>query len=254
MDSRDRPTVSAVVITYNEERNIRRCLESITWVDEIILVDSESRDKTVEIAKEFTNNIFIHPWSGFPPQRNFGISKAKGTWILILDADERVTLDAKKEITNWVISSEIMEYSAAQVPRKNFFFGRWLKFGGTYPDLQWRLFRNGKVCYDEKTLDTPLIEGNYKVLSKPFEHFTGERISDRIRKIYRETDYKAKELLKFRKRVYWFDILFRPMAAFMKIYLIKQGFRDGIQGYLYSSLFSFYTFVRYVKLWELTRE
>ncbi len=253
MASKDRPTVSAVVITYNEEKNIRSCLESLQWVDEIIVVDSESRDATVDIAHAFTDRIFIRPWPGFPAQRNFGISQATGEWILILDADERVSPEAKEEISDWLSGPEAARCAAAQVPRRNFFFGKWLRFGGAYPDLQWRLFRRGKIRYDEQSLDTPLIDGPCARLSSPFDHYTGERIADRIRKIYRETDHKARERLTRKRRVYWYDLLFRPAAAFFKTYILRQGFRDGIEGYLYGALIGFYTFVRYVKLWDLTR-
>ena len=249
-----RPPVSAVVITYNEEGNIQRCLESLHWVDEIVLVDSESKDKTVEIAREFTDRIFSRRWPGsFSSQRNFGMAQAKGDWVLILDADERVTPEAQKEISTWLKSLEAMSYAAAQVPRRNFFFGKWLRFGEAYPDLQWRLLKKGKVCYDEQTSDTALIDGPCKLLSEPFDHFTGDGIADRIRKSWRDADYKAKEMLVAKRNAHWSDILFRPVATFIKIYLIKQGFRDGMEGYLYSALASFYTFIRYVKLWVLAR-
>ncbi|MFY9270194.1 MAG: glycosyltransferase family 2 protein, partial [Candidatus Manganitrophaceae bacterium] len=138
MASRGRATISAVVITYNEEGNIRGCLESLRWVDEIVLVDSQSSDRTVSIAREFTDRIFVRifvrPWPGFPAQRNFGIAQATGEWILILDADERVTPEAQREIATWLASPESQEYAAAQVPRRNYFFGKWLRFGGAYPD------------------------------------------------------------------------------------------------------------------------
>ncbi len=253
MALRAKPTVSAVVITFNEEHRLRGCLESLGWVDEIVVVDAESRDRTVEIAKAFTERVFVRPWPGFPAQRNFGIAHTTGEWIVVLDADERVTADARSEISAWLRRPEADRYAAAKVPRRNFFFGRWLRFGGAYPDLQWRVFRNGKIRYDEQTLDTPVIDGPWTVLTHAFDHVTGETLADRIRKIQRETDYKARERLADKRRVSWFDLFVRPLATFFKIYVVKQGFRDGVEGLLYSVLAGFYTYVRYVKLWELVR-
>jgi glycosyltransferase involved in cell wall biosynthesis len=248
------PKISGLVITLNEERHIRKCLESLSWVDEIIVVDSESRDQTVAIAKEFTELVYIRPWPGFPVQRNFGISKATGQWILVLDADERIPHEARQEILTWLESSEADDYAAALVPRKNFFFGKWIQYGGAYPDPQYRIFRKGKVRYDEATLDTPLVSGPIKNLTNPFDHLTGETVADRVRKISRETNYKARTLLERSARASWVDILFRPIVNFVKFYILKQGFRDGIEGYIQSGFASFHTFLRYAKYFEILRQ
>lgn len=248
------PKISGLVITCNEERHIRECLESLSWVDEMIVVDSESSDRTIDIAKEFTELVFIQPWPGFPMQRNFGMGKATGQWILILDADERITHEARQEIVTWLTSSEANEYAAALVPRKNFFFGKWIRYGGAYPDPQYRIFRKGKVQYDEATLDTPLVNGATKLLANPFDHLTGETVADRVRKISRESHYKARMLLERKSRVSWIDVLFRPIVNFMKFYVLKQGFRDGIEGYIYSGFASLHTFLRYVRCIELIEQ
>lgn len=246
--------ISAVVITYNEEKNIRGCLESLKWVDEIILVDSKSIDKTLEIAKEYTNQIFIQPWPGrCSPQRNFGLQKALGEWIIIVDADERVTLEAQDEIMAWVNSPASKDYAAVQVPRRNYFFGKWLRYGGVFPDLNWRILKKGKVTYDENTNDTPLVEGQTKILSQPFDHFTGEDLSTRFRKLRRNAHNKARERIEMNQKVNGFDFIIRPLGAFIKLYIIKQGFRDGIEGFIYCALESFSTFIRYVKIWESSR-
>ena len=248
------PKISGLVITLNEERHIRKCLESLSWVDEIIVVDSESSDRTVDIAKEFTELVFIRPWPGFPVQRNFGISQATGQWILVLDADERIPPEARHEILTWLKSSEADDYAAALVPRKNFFFGRWIQYGGAYPDPQYRIFRKGKVRYDAATLDTPLVSGATKLLTNPFTHLTGDTVADRVRKISRETNYKARILLERKARVSGVDMFFRPMVNFIKFYILKQGFRDGTEGYIQSGLASLHTFLRYAKYFELVRQ
>jgi len=249
-----RPTISAVIITYNEERRIRECLESIRWVDEIVLVDSESSDRSAAIARALGARVFTRRWPGcFSAQRNFGLAKATGEWVLILDADERVTPDGRREIEAWLERSEARSYVVAQVPRRNYFFGRWMRFGGAYPDYQWRLLRRGQVSYDEGTSDTPIFDGPSKLLSQPIDHFTGDSLSERIHKAHRDADYRARELAALRRRSSWFDLVVRPVAAFFKVYGTKRGFLDGIEGLLYAVLVSFSTFIRYTRLWELTR-
>lgn len=254
MMASSRPKISGVVITLNEERHIRNCLSSLAWVDEIVVVDAESKDRTVEIAKEFTDQVFTRPWQGFPSQRNYGIDKATGQWVLVLDADERITNEARQEISNWLLSPEANNYMAVLIPRRNFFFGKWIRYGGAYPDPQYRIFRKGKVRYDESTLDTPLIDGPTKLLVNPFDHFTGETVADRVRKIGLETNYKARMLLARKRKIFWSDLFFRPIINFIKFYILKQGFRDGIEGYIYSGFASFHTFIRYAKCVELIEQ
>lgn len=246
-----RTMVSAVVITKNEEKNLPGCLESLRWVDELIVVDSESADRTMEIAREYTDKVFVRPWCGFPSQRNFGIGNSSGDWIVILDADERFLTQTRDEILAWLGSEEAKEYVAGYFPRRNFVFGKWLRYGGIYPDLQCRLLRKGKVTYDENSLDTPLINGPRKVFCNPVDHFTGDHVGGRVKKVIRQSQFKAQEKLSKRRRVRWRDVMFRPIMAFVKMYLLKQGYRDGIEGFIYATLSSLHTFLCYAKMWEI---
>ncbi len=248
------PKISAMVITFNEERFLRDCLVSLDWVNEIVVIDAESQDGTVAIAKEFTDRVFIRPWTGFPEQRNFGIEQASYQWVLVLDADERVTPESKEEITTWLLDPEAEKYAAFLVPRRNFFFGKWIRFGGAYPDPQYRIFQKEKIRYDANTLDTPHIDGPTKLLVQPFDHVTGETVKDRIRKINRETNFKARMLLTQKERISWSDLFFRPIINFLNFFLFKQGFRDGIEGFIYSGLASFHTFLRYAKCLEIMEQ
>lgn len=251
MKPHPQPTISALIITLNEERYIRDCLSSVAWVDEIIVVDAQSTDQTITIAKEFTPHIFTRAWNGFPAQRNFGLSQTTKEWVLILDADERITREGRAEITTWLGSSEAHDYAAALIPRKNFFFGKWIRFGGAYPDPQYRLFKKGNVRYDEQSLDTPIIDGAVKHFTQPLEHLTGERVADRTRKIGRETTHKARMMLKKKERVTSLDLLVRPFINFVKCYILKQGFRDGVEGLICSGLATSHTFLRYAKRAEI---
>ncbi len=134
-------TVSAVVITKDEERNIAACLESLKWSDEIIVVDACSTDRTVDIAKGFTDRVYVRPWPGYGPQKNFAIDQAHATWILVLDADERVTDELQDEIRQVLQAGPSPELAGFEVPRRNYFYGQWIRGGGIYPDYQLRLFR-----------------------------------------------------------------------------------------------------------------
>lgn len=242
--------VSALVITRNEEENIRQCLESVSWADEIVVVDALSEDRTVEISRRFTDKVYLNPWPGFPAQRNFGLERTGGQWVLILDADERVTPEAREEMRACISRTDHDGVVAYQVPRRNHCFGRWLRWGGAFPDLQWRLFKRGFVRYDETTLDTPIVGGASGVFRNPIDHFTGRSIHQRLRKLDAETAFKAREIIARREVINWRDLIIRPLTAFLKIYLLKQGFRDGLHGLVYATLFSVHTFTRYVKAWE----
>ncbi len=242
--------ISAVVITRDEEQNIEECLESISWVDEIIVVDALSQDRTVEISRRFTDTIFLNPWPGFPAQRNFGLGRATGDWILILDADERVSPEGRQEILDRIGRADREGLVAYRIPRRNYFFGRWLRWGGAFPDVQWRLFKRGFVRYDETTLDTPVIGGASATMRVPLDHLTCRTIQEWLRKLDAETTFTVGRTMAKHRRVGWADVTLRPARTFVSTYLRKQGFRDGLHGLVYATLVSFYTFVRYVKAWE----
>lgn len=247
------PRLSALIITRNEAVNIQSCLESVGWVDEIVVVDAMSDDDTVEISRRFTDKVHLNPWRGFPAQRNFGLERTTGQWILILDADERVTPALRDEIVACITRADQNVVVAYQIPRRNYFFGRWLRWGGAYPDLQRRLFKRGFIRYDETTLDTPIVGGASGILRNPIDHLTGLSIHQRLSKIDAETGVKAREIIARRGAVGWSDLTLRAPIAFLKVYLLKQGFRDGMHGFVYALLCSFHTFARYAKAWELGR-
>ena len=248
--SRERTGVSALVITLNEEENIRQCLESVAWADEIVVVDALSEDRTVEISRRFTDKVFLNPWPGFAAQRNFGLERATGDWILILDADERVTPEARDEILACIARAGRTGVVAYQIPRRNYFFGRWLRWGGAFPDLQWRLFKRGFIRYDETTLDTPIVGGASAIVRVPLDNFTGRTIQERLRTLDVETTFAAERTMATHRRIGWADVTLRPARTFVSTYLRKQGFRDGLHGLVYATLVSFDTFVRYVKAWD----
>jgi glycosyltransferase involved in cell wall biosynthesis len=247
------PTVSALIITLNEEKNIRECLERLDWVDEIVVVDAESRDRTQSICSEFPVRWFQRPWPGFGPQKNFGIEQATGNWILIVDADERITPELKKEILAVIRNGT--PYSGFEIPRRNIFYGRWIRYGGAFPDYQLRLFRKNDGHYDQTPVHEKFIlKGTAGYLKAPFEHYTERVINDHFKKFDQYTSLAAFHEAERNRSPHWSQCTVNPILTFLKIYLLKRGFLDGVHGIIYSTFVAMYTFVKYAKLWELKQK
>src|SRR5881227_2262413 len=165
-----RGSVSAVVVTLNEEERLRACLESLTWADEIVVVDAESSDKTVQIAREFTDRVWVRPWPGFAGQKNFAIEQATGDWIFSVDADEEVPPELRVEI-GAVLEGRGESVQAYWVPRRNIFWGRWVRHGGLYPDWQVRLFRRGRGRFGTRAVhESVSVDGRVERLTGHLEH------------------------------------------------------------------------------------
>jgi len=245
------PTLAAVVITKNEEGNIGACLASLRWVQNIIVVDACSTDRTVEIAREYTPHVFIRSWPGFGPQKNYGIDQADADWIFIVDADERVTDDLKVDITR-AIATAPDDLMGFEIPRKNFFYGRWIQGGGLYPDPQLRLFRRRAGRYDDVLLHEHLrLEGRIDRLAAPLDHFSMPTIHDHVHKMMRYTSLGAQEKLKRRSRVTALDIAGRHLVTIVKTYVFRRGYRDGLHGVVVALFAGLHTFVKYAKAWEV---
>ena len=249
-----KPSLACVVITKNEEANIRHCLESIRWADEFIVVDAESCDKTVELARACRAKVFVRSWPGFGPQKNFAMAQASSDWILILDADERVTEELRGEIKACLDGGTSGAPMAYRIPRRNFFYGVWVRGGGVYPDYQVRLFRRGLARYNDVPVHENLIvEGEIGTLAGHLDHYTERRIQDHFKKFGLYTTLAAQEKAERVRTVGWTDLVFRPLVVLVKTYVLKQGYRDGVCGLIVCVFASMYTFVKYAKLWDLTR-
>lgn len=251
--SESRQSLSALVITLNEERNVADCLSSVAFADEIVVVDSGSADRTCEIAREMGAKVYENPWPGYGAQKNFGMEKATGDWILIVDADERVTPELREEISRLLAAPEEPSFAAFTVPRKNHEYGRWIAHGGTYPDRQMRLLRRGKGAYnDVEVHENLIVEGAIGELRSPLLHFSERNISERVTKGNRYSTLSAKERAK--RGIPWVGpshLLLHPAATFWKIFFMKQGFRDGVPGYLHAVMAAYQTFLKYCKLHEM---
>jgi glycosyltransferase involved in cell wall biosynthesis len=245
-------TISIVIATKNEEKMIKDCLNSVKWADEIILIDDYSEDKTVEIAKKFGAKVFLHKWLGFSGQKNYGFRKARGDWVLFLDADERVTAELKDEILGEINKTKNL-FSGYDIPRLNNILGKDMYFGGWYPDYQRRLVRREKFRgWRGKLHEEMIISGEIGVLKNNIYHITHRSISWMVNKSIIYSKIEAEELFRHNhpKMTWW--RFFRPMIQeFLYRLVRKMGWRDGIRGWIEAIYQSFSRFLVYAYLWEI---
>lgn len=242
--------VSVTVITRNEEGEIDACLQSLAWADEIVVVDSGSTDRTVEIARKYTEKVFHHEWPGYAAQKNWAIEQASHPWILSVDADERVSKTLQEEIRQVLGSSS--PSVGYLIPRKNFFLGRWIRHGGWSPDYVLRLFKRESGCFGERKVhESVTVRGPVGTLESPLEHYTYRSMEDYFDRMDRYSTLAAEEMFEQGKRANGIDLFLRPWATFIKMVFLRQGFRDGIDGLLLGRLYSVYTFSKYAKLYKM---
>ena len=243
--------ISAFVITSNEESNIAACLEALAWVDEIVVVDAMSTDRTREIASQHTNQVFSRPWEGYARAREYALSRCTFDWVLAIDADERVTPELRAEIER-VLGRPTRD--GFLIPRKAFFLGRWIKHCGWYPGYVLRLFRKDLAWVtDRKVHEGMRVKGTVGTLASPLVHYTYPTIGSYFARFDRYTTLAAEELRDRRVHVRATDFIFRPLFMFVKMYFFKLGILDGLEGLMLCTFSSFYVFVKYSKLREMSR-
>jgi glycosyltransferase involved in cell wall biosynthesis len=241
--------LSVVVITRNEERNIVACLEGVRWADEIILVDSDSKDATTTLARQFGAKIFVQPWKGFAEAKTFAVSQSRNQWILWLDADERVTPELGQEIRG--VLNENTAKAAYSVARRAYFLGRWMRHSGWYPGRVARLFDKNRATFSAVAVHEGLeVRGEVGELQNDLLHFTDPNLYHYLAKFNRYTSLASEESFAAMKRFRLVDVLLRPPWSFLKMYILKLGFLDGVQGLLLALFSSAYVFTKYAKLWE----
>jgi (heptosyl)LPS beta-1,4-glucosyltransferase len=240
--------ISVIIITKDEEKNISDCLKSVEWADEIILVDAESSDKTIELAKVFTNKIFIRKWEGYVPQKKYALSLASNEWVLSVDADERITPELKNEILN-ISSGDSDSY---KIRRKNFLLNKEITSCGWGNDYQLRLFKKEKTDLTDRLVHEGFtVDGKVGKLENPMLHYTFSSFTDYFNKINYYTSLKAEELFKQKRKVNGWTIFSHTVSAFFLFFINKRGFKDGVRGLIISLLHSVSTMLNYIKLWEL---
>jgi len=253
MTAESRATIAVCVITLNEEDRIGDCLASVAWADEILVVDSGSTDRTVAIARERGARVIAREWPGYVAQKNFALEQAATDWVLCLDADERVSPRLAEQIRGAVAAApgSIAGYRMA---RKTFYLGRWILHGGWYPDWKVRLVRRGRARWGGiDPHDRLEPEGPVGTLAGDLEHRTYRDITDHLLTIDRFTSVAAGELHARGRGGALAGMLLNAPAKFVKMYLLKAGFLDGLPGFIVAVLGSYYVFLKYAKLWELRR-
>jgi len=242
--------ISAIILTKNEEKNIARCLNSVGPIaDEIIIVDSGSTDKTLDIAREYTKKIFVNPWQNdFASQRNYALQKTTGEWVLSIDADEELPAELAEEIKQFLASNKSRDYAGMRVPRKNIIFGKWLRHGESWPDLQLRLFRSGNY-YRRAVHEVLDLQGQVGLFKNPILHYPYENTKQFIARADRYTEIEAEVLIKEKPNPHFWEMLAYPLAKFINVYFIKMGFLDGIRGLLFCGLLGYYSFQKRYKYW-----
>lgn len=243
--------ITATVITLNEEHNIAAALESLSWADEIIVVDSQSTDRTVEIARGFTDRIFVRSWPGYSAQKNFAAEQASNDWIFSLDADERVSRELANEIARLKDSAE-PEAAGFEMYRLTFYLGRWIKHSGWWPDYKLRLYDRTRARwrgdYVHETLE---VDGKIERLTGGILHYTVRDAAEHHLRMDRYTTLAAEQAYSQGMRASLVSLLVSPAVVFLRSYLLKLGFLDGVPGLAIARFAAHYEFLKNLKLWEM---
>jgi len=244
------PQLSVTIITYNEEANLQEALESVKWADDIVVVDAHSTDRTVEIARAYTDQVLIRAWPGFVAQKNFAVEQTHHEWVLSLDADERLSPALQEEIQG--LCRLGMTADAYYVPRRAYFLGRWIAHSGWYPDYKIRLFRKTHGRWQGGAVhESVQVTGVVQYLRGDLLHYPYRDLAHNLQTIDRYSTFGAEKLYAAGRRAHWYDVMLRPAGTFLKKYMLRQGFRDGYQGLLIAGLTAYGNFAKYAKLWEL---
>jgi glycosyltransferase involved in cell wall biosynthesis len=243
--------ISVVIITGNEENNIKDCLQSVKWAAEIIVVDSESTDATVKIAKEFTDKVIIHKWEGYAKQKSFAISMANNEWILSLDSDERVTMELAEEILNYDLQNS--KYDAFKIRRENYFIGKKISYCGWEKDFQLRLFRKSKTKLNNKLVHEGfIVDGQIGTLKNVIQHYSYKNFNDGFLKINEYSSLEAQE--KRERKVSSFRTILIPLLGFYQYYIARKGFKDGKHGLMISLMHAMTKLQVQMKIWEIQQK
>jgi glycosyltransferase involved in cell wall biosynthesis len=245
--------ISAAIVCQNEERNIKACLESVSWCDEIVVIDSGSTDKTVEIARKFTPKVIHNPWPGYVAQKNFALDHATCDWVLCLDADERCTPGLREAFERACGGGG--ELAGFETRRHVHYLGRWINHGGWFPDWKLRIIRRGRARWGGVDPHDKLIpDGPVRRLDAEIHHFTYRDFAHQIRVINHFSDVVTGEEISRGRRFSLLRTIFHPPTKFFVCYVWKLGFLDGFAGFAIAAASAFYVFARHVKLWERTRD
>ncbi len=243
--------ISVYVLTFNNLRTIEHCLKSLNWAEEIVIVDSFSTDGTFEICKRYTDKTYQVEFKGHRDQYQYAAGLTTRDWIMFVDADEEVPPELVEEIRR-ELDRETKEAVGFFIYRRTYYLGRWIRYGGWYPDGEIRLYRRDKGKWEGGLHAKVVVEGKVSVLKNQYLHYTYRDISDQIQTIDRYSRIAAEDMDQKGERFSLFKLLFHPPFRFVKEYLFKSGFRDGLPGLIIGVSTMFYVFIKYAKHWEST--
>jgi len=247
-----REKLTILVPTFNCERTLRQCLQSARWADELLVVDSFSRDGTLAIAQEFADRVLQHEYVNSAAQKNWAIPQARHEWVMVLDSDEHIPDPLRQQIQQALEAPG--DADAFRVRRRSYFFGRLIRHSGWQNDRLVRLFRRDRGRYEpfrvhaDVTVPGPVEDLDACLMHDPYEDF-----SDYLDTLDRYTTWAAEDLLARGRRAHWYTFLLRPGFSLVRNYVLRGGFLDGLQGLLLCHLSAFYVLVKYAKLWHLQR-
>ncbi len=243
--------ISAIIIVRNEESNMAAVCETVSWADEIVIVDSDSADRTVEIARRFTDRVFNRPFRGYKDKHEFADAQATGDWIFWIDADERVTPELHASIAALRTHSPELLPDGFRIARRTNFLGRWILHSGWYPDYVMRLYRKAGSYFDGVSPhETARVKGRVETLSGEFLHYTKRNLSEHCAVMDSYTTLAAEYLHAHGRRVGVAGLFGKSLGAFLRTYILKFGFLDGTPGLIIASQTASGVFSRYAKLWE----
>lgn len=250
-----REKISACITAANEETNIRRCLESLKWCDEIVVVDSFSTDRTPDICREYTDLVYSHRWLGYIGQKNLIKDLASHPWILFVDADEEISPELRDEIIDEFETGGNSRHAGYEFPRMVYYLGRWIRHGDWYPDAKLRLFRKDKgTCGGKEPHDKTTVSGLIKRFRNPMYHYTYVDIADHVSTLSRFSAITAQGKYEEGTSFMLADLVFRPFLRFLRCYFLKLGFLDGLPGFIIATTTAYGVFLKYARLWEITTQ
>lgn len=249
-----RDKISVCITACDEEDKISNCLQSVAWADEIVVVDSFSKDQTMAICRTFTDRVYQHEWLGYIGQKNLVKKMAQYPWILFIDADEEVSKELRDEILREFEAGDNRHVDGYAFPRKVRYLNRWIKHGEWYPDHKMRLFRTERgICAGKEPHDRITVPGKVRRLKGDLYHYTYANIHEQLETINKFSTITARDKFNSGMRFRWRDLIFRPAYRFFKAYILKRGFLDGPQGFIIAVCSTYGVFIKYAKLMELWR-
>lgn len=238
--------ISATIITFNEERNLPRAIESLRCADEVVVLDSGSNDRTTEIATNLGARVIESPWPGYAKQKNLAAERASHDWILSIDADESVSEALEAEL--WHLKKNGPQFDAYTMPRMARYLGRWIRHSGWYPDRKVRLYHRGKAAWEgDYVHESVKVTGRVGHLEGNLLHFTCDSLSEHLKTMDRYTTLAAEQLVDANQQVTWGRLICEPPWTFFRTYVLKHGYLDGVEGLAIANMAALYNFLKYAK-------